>query len=145
MENFLMTTPFQPWRLSAYNILRSRKAYQFRHIQVEGRNHKVERTWFHVCLLRIPNVNESNDKWCDACQRTLPNSIYVESNTYRELDKVNAITAYYLHLHDVTIRNLSTVKHRIRRRRLCSRGRTTDAESICVVVNMVKNSLSTYQ
>ncbi len=115
-NNFLMTTPFQ--RLSAYNILRSWKTYQLHHIQVEERNHiaeVAEKMWFYVGSLHILNLNESNDKWCDACQRTQPYSINVESNTYGELDKVNAIKAHYLHLHNSAIRNLSTVKYRIRK------------------------------
>ena len=137
MKNFPVTTPFQ-W-LSAYNILRGWQTYQLRHIQVEGRSHKAEWMWFYVGLLRIPDVNESNDEWYDECQRTQPYSINVEPNEYR-VSEVCAIRAYYPQLHDGAIRNLSTVKHRIRNRRFCSRERTTNAASIWVVsvVNMAK-------
>ena len=85
----LMTAPeFQ--QLSAYSISRSWKTYQLRHIQVERRNHKAERMWFYVCLLRILDVNERNDK-CQWCQRTSPYPINIESITYRGLDEVNVI------------------------------------------------------
>ncbi len=139
-----MKTAFQ--RLSAYNILRNWKTYQLRYIEVEGRNYKAEQMRWYVCSLRIPNVKESNDKWYDACQRTLPYAMYVESNRRRELDKVKAIRSYYLRLHDGAIRSLWTVKHRIRKRTLCSRERTTNKASICAVVNVAKKiSLLTYQ
>ena len=133
-NDFLMTTPFE--QLSAYDILRSQRTHQFRHIRVEGRNHKAEWMWFYVCLLRMLDVKESSDRWC---QRTPPYSINVESNTYRVLEK-GKHDEYYLHLHDGAIRNLSTVKHRIQKRRWCSTELTTNAASICVVpvVNMAK-------
>jgi len=135
----LMTAPeFQ--QLSAYSISRSWKTYQLRHIQVERRNHKAERMWFYVCLLRILDVNERNDK-CQWCQRTSPYPINIESITYRGLDEVNVIRAYYLHLHDGAIRNLSKIKYRLRKRMLCSRERTTSAASICVVVNVATTKI----
>ena len=84
-------------------------------------------------LTDIFNVNESNDKWYGACQRTQPYSINVRS-TYGKLDKVNAIKAYYLHLHNGAIRNLSSNPEFER----VPRERTTNAASICVAVNMAK-------
>ena len=76
------------------------------------------------------------------CQHTPVYSINVESNTCRELEKGSGIRVYYLHMHDCGIRSLSTVKYRIQKCRLCSRERTTNADSICVMVNMAKKIAS---
>lgn len=119
-------------QLSACNILRSRKRTSFDTYKQEEEDAKRNECHFMTYCKYSTSMRATTSD----IMLTSPYSIDVESITSRELDKVTALSAYYLHMHDCGICSLLTVKYRIRR--FCTRERTTNADSICVMVSMAR-------